>query len=180
MVENRLYRPGLGEIGEHDAAPQVSQRQIGRHAQPASHRGRRARPRGRRASAVRLRGCAMYPHGRHHVRQIAQGWTDSHLHEFEISRKRYGMPDRGGPRRIGARRKGLSAASVASEGKPRRVTTTTSATACDMPSSSRTRFRSPHVHRRRSASPARELARPRTAAALTATRSSSRLSCAAE
>ena len=84
MVENRLYRPGLGEIGEHDA---------GRHAQPASHRGRRARPRGRRASAVRLRECAMYPHGRHHVRQIAQGWTDSHFHEFEISRKRYGMPD---------------------------------------------------------------------------------------
>ena len=35
----------------------------------------------------------MYPHGRHHVRQIAQGWTDSHFHEFEISRKRYGMPD---------------------------------------------------------------------------------------
>ena len=29
----------------------------------------------------------------HHVLQIALGWTDSHLHEFEISRKRYGMPD---------------------------------------------------------------------------------------
>ena len=174
MVENRLYRPGLGEIGEHDAAPQVSQRQIGRHAQPASHRGRRARPRGRRASAVRLRGCAMYPHGRHHVRQIAQGWTDSHFHEFEISRKRYGMPD---PEEdLGE--SALDEKDYPLHRLPRK--TTTSATACDMPSSSRTRFRSPHVHRRRSASPARELARPRTAAALTATRSCSRLSCAAE
>src|SRR3954462_12596266 len=29
----------------------------------------------------------------HHVLQIALGWTDSHLHEFEIRGKRYGMPD---------------------------------------------------------------------------------------
>ena len=29
----------------------------------------------------------------HHVLQIALGWTDSHLHEFEIAGKRYGMPD---------------------------------------------------------------------------------------
>ena len=29
----------------------------------------------------------------HHVLQIAFGWTDSHLHEFEIDGKRYGMPD---------------------------------------------------------------------------------------
>ncbi|HET7786367.1 MAG TPA: plasmid pRiA4b ORF-3 family protein [Myxococcales bacterium] len=29
----------------------------------------------------------------HHVLQIALGWTDSHLHEFEIGEKRYGMPD---------------------------------------------------------------------------------------
>src|SRR5947209_9588338 len=29
----------------------------------------------------------------HHVLQIALGWTDSHLHEFEIGGKRYGMPD---------------------------------------------------------------------------------------
>ncbi|HZR08887.1 MAG TPA: plasmid pRiA4b ORF-3 family protein [Myxococcales bacterium] len=29
----------------------------------------------------------------HHVLQIALGWTDSHLHEFEIDGKRYGMPD---------------------------------------------------------------------------------------
>jgi hypothetical protein len=29
----------------------------------------------------------------HHVLQIALGWTDSHLHEFEINGKRYGMPD---------------------------------------------------------------------------------------
>ena len=38
------------------------------------------------ASALTLRDL-------HHVLQIALGWTDSHLHEFEISRKRYGMPD---------------------------------------------------------------------------------------
>jgi len=29
----------------------------------------------------------------HHVLQIALGWTDSHLHEFEIRGRRYGMPD---------------------------------------------------------------------------------------
>ena len=29
----------------------------------------------------------------HHVLQIAMGWTDSHLHEFQIGGKRYGMPD---------------------------------------------------------------------------------------
>ena len=29
----------------------------------------------------------------HHVLQIAIGWTDSHLHEFEVGGKRYGMPD---------------------------------------------------------------------------------------
>jgi len=29
----------------------------------------------------------------HHVLQIAFGWTDSHLHEFDIGGKRYGMPD---------------------------------------------------------------------------------------
>ena len=29
----------------------------------------------------------------HHVLQVSLGWTDSHLHEFEISGKRYGMPD---------------------------------------------------------------------------------------
>src|SRR6266849_2796518 len=29
----------------------------------------------------------------HHVLQIALGWTDSHLHEFEIGGRRYGMPD---------------------------------------------------------------------------------------
>lgn len=29
----------------------------------------------------------------HHILQIALGWTDSHLHEFEIDGKRYGMPD---------------------------------------------------------------------------------------
>ena len=29
----------------------------------------------------------------HHVLQIAMGWTDSHLHEFEVGRRRYGMPD---------------------------------------------------------------------------------------
>jgi hypothetical protein len=29
----------------------------------------------------------------HHVLQIAFGWTDTHLHEFEIGGKRYGMPD---------------------------------------------------------------------------------------
>jgi Plasmid pRiA4b ORF-3-like protein len=30
----------------------------------------------------------------HHVLQIAVGWSDSHLHEFEIEGKRYGIPDR--------------------------------------------------------------------------------------
>jgi len=29
----------------------------------------------------------------HHVLQVALGWTDSHLHEFEIRGRRYGMPD---------------------------------------------------------------------------------------
>jgi len=29
----------------------------------------------------------------HHVLQLALGWTDSHLHEFEIGGNRYGMPD---------------------------------------------------------------------------------------
>ncbi len=29
----------------------------------------------------------------HHILQIALGWTDSHLHEFEIGGQRYGMPD---------------------------------------------------------------------------------------
>lgn len=29
----------------------------------------------------------------HKVIQIAMGWTDSHLHEFEIGGVRYGMPD---------------------------------------------------------------------------------------
>jgi hypothetical protein len=28
----------------------------------------------------------------HHVLQVALGWTDSHLHEFEIGGRRYGMP----------------------------------------------------------------------------------------
>lgn len=29
----------------------------------------------------------------HHVLQIAFGWNDSHLHEFEIGARRFGMPD---------------------------------------------------------------------------------------
>jgi hypothetical protein len=29
----------------------------------------------------------------HHVLQVSLGWTDSHLHEFEISDSRYGMPE---------------------------------------------------------------------------------------
>jgi hypothetical protein len=29
----------------------------------------------------------------HLVIQVAMGWTDSHLHEFEIAGKRYGIPD---------------------------------------------------------------------------------------
>lgn len=29
----------------------------------------------------------------HHVLQAAMGWTDSHLHAFEIRDKRYGVPD---------------------------------------------------------------------------------------
>src|SRR5438132_11502208 len=28
----------------------------------------------------------------HHVLQIALGWSDSHLHEFEVGGRRYGMP----------------------------------------------------------------------------------------
>lgn len=29
----------------------------------------------------------------HEVLQVAMGWTDSHLHEFEVDGARYGMPD---------------------------------------------------------------------------------------
>lgn len=29
----------------------------------------------------------------HQVLQIAMGWTDSHLHEFDIGGTRYGIPD---------------------------------------------------------------------------------------
>jgi hypothetical protein len=29
----------------------------------------------------------------HDVLQLAMGWTDSHLHEFRVGQKRYGMPD---------------------------------------------------------------------------------------
>lgn len=29
----------------------------------------------------------------HHVLQAAMGWSDSHLHEFEIREQRYGIPD---------------------------------------------------------------------------------------
>jgi len=29
----------------------------------------------------------------HHVIQAAMGWTDTHLHEFEIGHRRYGVPD---------------------------------------------------------------------------------------
>ena len=29
----------------------------------------------------------------HRILQAAMGWTDSHLHEFEIARRRYGVPD---------------------------------------------------------------------------------------
>lgn len=29
----------------------------------------------------------------HHVLQAAMGWSDSHLHEFEIGQRRYGTPD---------------------------------------------------------------------------------------
>jgi hypothetical protein len=29
----------------------------------------------------------------HHVLQAAMGWSDSHLHQFEINNKRYGIPD---------------------------------------------------------------------------------------
>ena len=35
----------------------------------------------------------------HEVLQSAMGWTTSHLHEFEIAGRRYGMPDPGRPRR---------------------------------------------------------------------------------
>lgn len=29
----------------------------------------------------------------HHVLQVAMGWTDSHLHEFSVGKKRFGVPD---------------------------------------------------------------------------------------
>ena len=29
----------------------------------------------------------------HHVIQAVMGWSDSHLHEFEIAGERYGIPD---------------------------------------------------------------------------------------
>ena len=29
----------------------------------------------------------------HHALQVVLGWTDSHLHEFELDGSRYGMPD---------------------------------------------------------------------------------------
>lgn len=29
----------------------------------------------------------------HHALQVAMGWTDSHLHEFDVEGSRYGMPD---------------------------------------------------------------------------------------
>lgn len=29
----------------------------------------------------------------HEVVQVVMGWTDSHLHEFEAGRTRYGVPD---------------------------------------------------------------------------------------
>ena len=29
----------------------------------------------------------------HHVLQVAMGWTDSHLHEFSVGNKRFGVPD---------------------------------------------------------------------------------------
>jgi hypothetical protein len=29
----------------------------------------------------------------HHVLQVSMGWTDSHLHEFDIDGSRYGLPD---------------------------------------------------------------------------------------
>ena len=32
-------------------------------------------------------------HQLHDVIQYAMGWTDSHLHEFEIGQRRYGVPD---------------------------------------------------------------------------------------
>jgi hypothetical protein len=31
--------------------------------------------------------------GLHEVVQVAMGWTDSHLHEFEVDGARYGLPD---------------------------------------------------------------------------------------
>ena len=31
--------------------------------------------------------------GLHEVVQVAMGWTDSHLHEFEVNGARYGQPD---------------------------------------------------------------------------------------
>ena len=31
--------------------------------------------------------------GLHQVVQVAMGWTDSHLHEFEVNGARYGLPD---------------------------------------------------------------------------------------
>ncbi len=29
----------------------------------------------------------------HDVLQVAMGWTDSHLHEFRVGKKRFGVPD---------------------------------------------------------------------------------------
>src|SRR5690606_12995057 len=36
----------------------------------------------------------------HSVLQWSMGWTNSHLHEFEIARRRYGVPDRDWPEEI--------------------------------------------------------------------------------
>ena len=36
----------------------------------------------------------------HSVLQWTMGWMDSHLHEFEIARRRYGVPDRDWPEEI--------------------------------------------------------------------------------
>jgi hypothetical protein len=33
----------------------------------------------------------------HRILQAAMGWTDSHLHEFEIAQRRYGVPDQEWP-----------------------------------------------------------------------------------
>jgi hypothetical protein len=32
----------------------------------------------------------------HHVIQFVMGWSDSHLHEFEIAGEKYGIPDSDG------------------------------------------------------------------------------------